>query len=451
MKRVVVFSIDGLPFTMLKQLIADKALPNLAAFAQQASLRQINSVYPTVSSAAWTSFITGKQPGKHGLYGFVDRKPDSYETTVPLAGTIRAKNIWEMLSERGLRVFGMNVPVTYPPKEVNGILIADFLCPNLDKVAVSPDVRAFLKSINYEIDSDTSLARKSPDRFLRSLHDTLDKRMQAMFHYLGREHWDYFHAHVMETDRLLHFFPARRAGTDAPFAPQFLGYLQKVDGYFGSLAAALTDDTALVVLSDHGFCPVRTQVNLSRYLVERGWTTPAGAEPLHPLDIDPERSKAYSLIPGRVYLNVRGREPAGIVAPEDYAGLRKKVAQDILALRSSSGEHVIDSVFNRESIYWPDGAAAANPRAAVDEILAADTAFGRGPDLIAVPLDGYDLKMGLGASQVFVRTEIEGMHTFDDAFVMARGVKLPPDRLSIFQLTRHIIAALGVEPPVDMD
>ncbi len=451
MKQLFVLSIDGLPFSFLKDLMEAKELRNLAAVATESTFSQMDSVHPCVSSAAWTSFSTGKQPGKHGLFGFVERDELSYEVTVPLATTVRSKNIWQELSDRGLRVFGMNVPVTYPPMEVNGIIIADFLCPSLDQVALSPEVRLFLKSISYEIDSDPSLGRKSPDRMLRNLHVTLERRMQAALHYLRSEPWAYYHAHIMETDRLFHFFYARHLAGDKRYSGEFLAFLRKVDEFVGKFAAALPAGAALVILSDHGFCPIKAEVQLARYLAEKGWTTPASAAPLQPLDIAPARSRAFTLIPGRVYVNLRGREPGGIVPPEEYAAVRAQIARDLEALHAPNGEPVIARVYRREELYWPDGASASDPRMPPEKVIERRGAFGRAPDLVAVPHDGYDLKMGLGAPDVFVTTELEGMHTFGDAMIMARGVGLPRERFAIHRVARSIYEALGVEPPADLD
>jgi predicted AlkP superfamily phosphohydrolase/phosphomutase len=206
-----------------------------------------------------------------------------------------------------------------------------------------------------------------------------------------------------------------------------------------------------VVLSDHGFCPIKSEVQLSHYLVERGWTALAKAQPEHPIDINPETSKAYTLIPGRIYLNVRGREPGGIVAPEDFAEVREELARDLLELRAPNGDPVIKRVYKREEVYWPEGAHGPEPDIPLSQLLRGAGAFGRGPDLVAVPYDGYDLKMGLGASNIFLRTELQGMHTYHDALLIARGVELPEGRLNIMQVTKYLMKALGVEPPEDMD
>jgi len=451
MTQLVVLGIDGVPYTLLKQLLAGKGLPNFSRFAAESDFRQMDSVHPTVSSAAWTSFVTGMQPGKHGLFGFVERRPGSYEIMIPLSTSVRAKSIWEVLSEAGRRVLGMNVPVTYPPREVNGILIGGFLCPSIDKVANPPAVSEYLKSIGYRIDTDAMLARKSADLMLPDIHETLDRRMEAMFHFLEQEDWDYFHTHVMATDRLCHFLLARYEAGEAKYAEAFLSFFRKLDDALGRLMDALPEGTGLVVMSDHGFCPIRSEVQLSRLLVETGWTTPAGDSPRHPLDIDPSKSRAYSLIPGRIYVNLRGREPEGIVPSGDYDKVRSQLTAELLALRAPNGDKVIRKVFRREEIYWPMGRKGPDPDMPVEEVLASEGAFGASADLIAVPFDGYDLKMGLGQSETFVSTELEGMHTYHDALIMLRGVELPAGRFSIYQVTRHILSALGVQPGEDMD
>jgi len=448
--RLVVLGIDGVPFSLLSELTERVQLPNFKRLREQTGLVQMDSVHPTVSSAAWTSYVTGSQPGKHGIFGFIDRKPGSYQMTIPLANSVSAGTIWQVLSDAGKRVFGMNVPVSYPPRAVNGILIGGFLCPSIEKVASPAELVPYLKSIDYQIDTDPALARRSTDEMLPNIDKTLDARMEAMFHFLRQERWDYFHTHVMATDRLNHFLLARYQAGDLRYAEAFLAFYRKLDGYLGRLLDTLPDDCGLLVLSDHGFCPIKSEVQLSRYLIERGWCSVLG-QPRHPLDIEPSGTRAFTLIPGRLYLNVKGREPAGVVEPDDYGRTRDELAQDLLALRAPSGEPVIRKVFRREEIYWPAGESAAQPERGAAALLAADGAFGRAPDLVAIPYDGYDLKMGLVAPETFVRTELEGMHTYDDALVMARGVELPAGRFSIVELTRCVLNALGVQVPADMD
>ena len=450
-KRIVLLSIDGVPYSLLSRLVEAGQLPNFARLAEKAGLRQMDSVHPTVSSVAWTSYLTGKQPGKHGIYGFVERKPRTYEISIPRSTSLTAKTIWEILSEVGMRVFGMNVPVTYPPRQVNGILISGFLCPTVEKVAYPLQISEYLKSIDYQIDSDPMLARESKDRMLPNVHKTLDSRMEAMFHFLAQEQWDYFHTHIMATDRINHFLIEEYEQSSGKYAKEFVRFYQKIDSYLGKLMDIVGSQYSLVVMSDHGFCPIISEVQLSHYLVERGWTVPAGSSSRSPLDIDPGKSRAYTLIPGRVFVNLKGREPAGIVPPEEFEQVREELTRDLLALRAPNGDQVIKQVFKREELYWGSDAHGPEPEMPLDKLLSTQTSFGRAADLVAIPFDGYDLKMGLAASQTFVKTELEGMHTYHDAMIMAQGVELPKERFSIINVAKCVFRALGVEPPADLD
>jgi predicted AlkP superfamily phosphohydrolase/phosphomutase len=449
----VVLSIDGVPFTLLARLVQDGELPAFARLIQEADFRQMDSVQPTVSSVAWTCFATGRNPGKHGVYGFVDRDPAGYDITIPLSTTIRGKTVWEVLSDAGKRVFGMNVPLSYPPRSVNGILIGGFLCPDVGKAAFPAEVNGYLRSIGYRIDSDPMLARQSREAMVPDLHETLDRRMEAMFHFLDQEqwHWDYFHTHVMVTDRLHHFLLKDYEEGHPVFREEFLRLYRRIDAYLGELMEVLPEEATLIVLSDHGFCAMRAEVQLSRWLIERGWTAPAPGQPGGPLDIDPSQSRAYTLIPGRLHLNLEGREPGGIVPRDRYFEVRQELASDLLSMRAPDGEPVIREVQLREEVYWPGGRHGPDAESALKELLRTDRPFGLGPDLIAVPHDGYDLKMGLAAPEVFRTTELQGMHTFDDALIIARGLELPTERLGVTALTPHLLAALGVDPPAEMD
>jgi len=282
---------------------------------------------------------------------------------------------------------------------------------------------------------------------LDDLDVTLAKRAEAMFHFLAQGDWDFFHTHVMGTDRINHFLLARLEADDATFAPAFKAYYRKVDEVIGRLSEAIGDDTPLMIMSDHGFCPIAHEVQLSRHLIDAGWTAPAD-EIRSPLSFDPARTRAYCLIPGRIYVNVAGREPGGIVPADEYDTVRERVARDLLALRDPQGRAVIRKVARREELYWPEGMSGPDPELRTPGGL---PPYAQAPDLVAIPHDGYDLKMGLSAPEVFTRTALEGMHTYADALCFARHIDLPPGDLEIRQLAGPIFAALGVPAPETFD
>ena len=160
-KRMAVLGLDGVPYTFLQKMFSEGRLPNLSKLFSQGTFKRMNSVIPTVSSVAWATFATGKNPGEHGIYGFIDRKPGSYEIYIPLSTDVRAKTLWETLGEKGKRVIVINVPMTYPPRKVNGIMVSCFLCPDIKKVAYPSDVAIKLKELGYRIDVDVETGKVS--------------------------------------------------------------------------------------------------------------------------------------------------------------------------------------------------------------------------------------------------------------------------------------------------
>ena len=122
--RVVFIGLDGTPYTFMQRLIEQGRAPNAARLAQQGSLLRMDSMWPWVSSVAWSTMMTGVNPAKHNIFGFIDRDPATNKQFIPTSRNMKAKTLWEVLSDAGKRVVVVNVPVTYPPRQVNGILVA---------------------------------------------------------------------------------------------------------------------------------------------------------------------------------------------------------------------------------------------------------------------------------------------------------------------------------------
>jgi predicted AlkP superfamily phosphohydrolase/phosphomutase len=431
-RRVLVLSIDGVPHSFLQSQMAQGRLPNLSGMVQGGTFARMRSVLPTISSVAWSTYMTGKNPAKHGIFGFVDHKPNSYEVFIPTSLNMTSKTLWEILGQSGKEVVVINVPVTYPPRPVNGILVSGFLASNLKKAAYPEDVGQQLEQMGYRIDADAALAHQSLDRFLEDLHHTLEKRIQTMYFFLDKQPWDYFHLHVMGTDRINHFLWEHMEREDPRYGRAFLDYYERIDEILGNLNGKLGDDVTFIVMSDHGFCSVKREVNLSRFLIDKGLlsfeqTPPRGLGDIHPSSI------AYSLIPGRIYLNLKDREPKGSVNPSDYEKVRKEVSEELLGLRDpESGKQVIQKVVPREEIYSGDSLSLA-------------------ADLIAVPFDGFDLKADIRKEHLIEKNAIEGMHTYDDAFLYMRGQPSVQEGFEIMDLMPTILSIMDVPVPEDVD
>ncbi len=433
-QRVLVLGIDGVPFSLMKGFIGDDLLPNFKTILSQGSLKRMNSVLPCVSSVAWASYMTGMNPAKHNIFGFIDRVPQTMEMFVPTSSHMAAETLWEWLSQNGKKVLVVNVPGTYPPRVVNGILIAGFLCADIDRISYPREVAQDLKAMGYRIDIDSWKAREFRDDFLVDVNDALDRRFDAAFGLMNQVDWDFFQLHIMETDRINHFLLRQWKKGDPVYGPLFLKFYQKLDGYLGALIERSTDETELIILSDHGFCELKQEVYLN-YWLEQGGFLKMKKKSDSVRDIHPE-SRAYSLFPGRIYVNLKGREATGRVEEgQAYEMTRQNLTEGLLGIRDPErGEPIIRTVLKREEVYKGPYLPSA-------------------PDLVAIPNEGYDLKGNFTKSTLTARGEVEGMHTYDDAllFVRNREIQKEDNEFGIMDSYSVVPRLMGLKRPEGLD
>jgi predicted AlkP superfamily phosphohydrolase/phosphomutase len=433
-KRVVAIGIDGVPYTYMQRMLQAGEMPNFRATVEEGALVQMDTTLPNVSSVAWASFMTGQNPGKHNIYGFVDRRPGALKIFIPTARNLRSPALWEILSEAGKRVFAMNVPVTYPPRKVNGIVVGCFLSPSAEKAAPTPEVAAALKRLNYCVDADPWKARQDKEGFLSHLDEVFERRIDAMRYFWREEPWDFFMAHIMETDRLHHFFWEEMEQGHPRYAPAFLDFYRRLDDVLGEVRSWVDDEATLLVVSDHGFCAIKQEVYVNTWLHQAGYLDYL-SDDASTLEHMAPSSVAYSLDPGRIFLNVRGREPEGRVAPgEEYERLRDEIAGSILAMRDpDSGERMVDRVYRGEELYHGPYAAVA-------------------ADLVLSMRDGYDPKGRFGSDRLTYKDgALVGMHTTPDALLYIGGVKQIGRRPEITDVAPTVLDLLDVPAPADTD
>lgn len=307
------------------------------------------------------------------------------------------------------------------------------MCPSLDKATYPPQFADVLKKMDYIIDVDPWLARESRDKFLTELHRALRRRFELAFYLMQKEEWDFFMCHLMETDRLHHFF-WRQMEEDHPIdAARFYNLYTVLDDLVGELQNRLPREASLVMLSDHGFCRAKREVELNCWLVKQGWLKFTKDNPESLADIHPE-SSAYSLIPGRIFINLKGREPNGSIEPgREYDIVRQKMIGALLSLRDpNDGVPVLKDAVLRERLYI--GPATINAA-----------------DIIAVPNDGYELKAKLDATELYSASEMSGTHTYDDAFLFVDGGAAPRAGLNVSDAMPTILELMGSKIPRDLD
>ena len=392
--RVAFFGIDGVPYS----LIADNpdTFPNLTALAREGSSGAIDSIVPPESSACWPALTTGVNPGQTGVYGFQDRENGSYDTYVPMGQDVRATRIWDRVADDGRDATVMNVPVTFPPQRNVQRMVSGFLSPSVEKASYPDELRNDLESSNYRIDVNAKLGHdEDKSEFMEDAHETLDARYEAFRRYVEKDDWDLFFGVFMTTDRVNHFL-FRDYERDGENKEAFLEFYEKVDSYLGRLREALPEDVTMVVASDHGFTSLDYEVHFNAWLQEEGWLSYRSNDH-DSLDDISEETRAYSLIPGRFYINLEGREPRGVVPQEEYEATRAELKSALESLEGPDGNPVADRVVTREEAFRGDH----------DDIA---------PDLVVVPNHGFDLKAGFkGDEDVFGVGPRNGMHSFDNA------------------------------------
>ena len=392
--RVAFFGVDGVPHS----LIADHydEFENLAAIADEGSAGAIDSIVPPESSACWPALTTGVNPGETGVYGFQDREVGSYDTYVPMGRDVQATRLWDRVAEDGGDATVLNVPVTFPPQRNVQRMVSGFLSPGVDDAAYPDELGEYLDGMNYRIDVNAKLGHSDDkEEFIEDAHKTLDRRFEAFKHYIQEDDWDLFFGVFMTTDRVNHFL-FKHYEEDGEYKEEFLEFYRKVDDYLGQLRELLADNVTMVVASDHGFTSLDYEVHLNEWLQEEGWLTYDDDDHETLGDID-ESTDAYSLIPGRFYINLEGREPRGSVPEDEYEAVRDELQEKLENLIGPDGNPVADRVVTKEEAYRGDH----------DDIA---------PDLTVVPNHGFDLKAGFkGSEDVFGVGPRNGMHSFDNA------------------------------------
>ena len=407
-------------------------MPNVAEMAEEGTLTGIDSVVPPESSACWPAMTTGTYPTRTGVFGFQERERDSYETYVPLSDHVSGKRVWDAVGDADRSSVVLNVPVTFPPSTRIQRMASGFLSPDLESATSDESLRETLDGFDYRIDVNAKLGHDDDKtEFLENAHATLDARYEAFSHYLAEDDWDLFFGVFMSTDRVNHFLFGDYA-TDGEYAEEFLEFYRTLDEYIGAIRDSLDDDATLVVASDHGFTRLEWEVNCNQFLADEGWLSYDGDDHDSLTDIDDE-TRAYSLIPGRFYLNLEGREPNGVVPEDEYEATREELIEDLESLTGPDGRQVCRRIVKGEDAF--DGAH--------DDIA---------PDLVVIPADGFDLKSGFsGKEAVFTEGPRNGMHKFENSLLYATDPDLDLADANLFDVTPTILDLLDVDADAEFD
>ncbi len=397
-RRVVVFGIDGLGVNVLQKII--KRFPefkNLKRISEECL--SVRSELPELSSVNWTSFYTAKGPEDHGIFGFVHIDPKSYNSYLVNFSHVAQPTIFDKLGDRGLISKVINLPNTYPARPINGVLISGFVAESFEKSVYPRFLIPILKSHNYILEPDATKAVSKKEEFLKDLLDSLESRKRIFDLFWRDLAWNLFVFVITEFDRMAHFFIKDMLNPSSALHESCKIVLQKIDLFVGDLFErfyALPEPKRLIIMSDHGFDLLDVEFDLNVWLKKMGLLC-FSYTPKHELDssaID-EKTYAFALDPGRIYVHKKGRFSKGRVDKFSYPSLIKDIKHSLQSL-TYQGKRIIKKVLTKEEIY---------PGCDCENV----------PDLLCVPEKGIDLKAKFNRTEQFGYFGRDGTHTFFDS------------------------------------
>ena len=483
---LLIIGLDGADWRILDPWLQDGSLPHLAALKQRGAYGALASTIRPESSIAWTTFATGVNAGKHGIFGFVGQQPASYALSLNTATAIRAETFWQRAAAAGKRIALLNVPMTYPPRPVaRAAVIAGMLTPDVHSAFTHPPAlrEALLKAVpDYAIGTPRRNMRLRD--YIRAVTQTIDARGRAAVWLLQQDAWDAAVVVFSSTDRLQHAalhllhpqhprYDARQAAKELPL---LLSAYQTLDAAIGDLLHQAGPDATVVALSDHGFTPAARIFYVNRWLQEQGLLVTTGKTPSlglwarlrqqpglrrlkqrlpglrtwhHAPPLAPyfktvvwEKSQVWYSPTGGLRFNIRGREPQGVISTADARLLADDLQTALRHLTDPvTGVAPIAAVMPREALYH----GPYTPNA--PDLILEPQREGRHPLHNSLILPDF-------ASSIFADShDLTGNHALD-GILLAAGPHIKPgfrQRAHLLDMAPTFLHLLGVRPPEEME
>jgi predicted AlkP superfamily phosphohydrolase/phosphomutase len=343
------------------------SLPTLSALASRGAAGILRSCDPPITVPAWSVMTSSRSPGALGIYGFRNRADHSYDH-LRLADSmaVNVPRVWDLLSSSQRPVIVLGVPGTWPVRPVNGVLVSCFLTPDVQRYQYThpPELAAEIEALVGRYMPDVEQFRtEDKERLLTDIETMTDRRFQVAEHLLATRPWDLFFMVEMGTDRIHHGFwrytdPQHRLHERGNrWSRAMFDYYRRLDARIGRLLRFADDDTAVIVVSDHGAKRMDGGICINEWLRREGYLTllnePPAPAPLAPEMVDWSRTIAWG--EGgyycRLFINVAGREPCGAVAAGQYERVRDELKARLEALGDERGQSIGTQALRPEELY----------------------------------------------------------------------------------------------------
>lgn len=368
-RRIFVIGLDSAPPGLLFGKFLDN-LPNIKKLLEKSIYGPMQSTIPAITIPAWMVMATGKTPGELGLYGFRHRKKGTYnDIWIAHALMVKEKAVWDYIAEKGKKSILVGVPPSYPPKPINGHLISCFITPDASVDYTHPKgLKGEVERLVGEYIFDVIFRKENRDEVKEQLWEMTKKRFEVIRYLIQEKEWDYFEFVEIGLDRVHHAFwkyfdeNHHLHEPNSKYKDVIPDYYKLLDREIGKTLELLDlDDTAVVIVSDHGIKAMKGAFAINQWLIEEGLLKVKNPEILKEgrqvrfkeLKVDWGKTIAWAWggYYSRVFLNVRGREPHGIIEPFRYEVVRDEVAGLIKSIRGPNGEKWDTKVFYPEDIY----------------------------------------------------------------------------------------------------
>ncbi|HUV35998.1 MAG TPA: alkaline phosphatase family protein [Patescibacteria group bacterium] len=344
-----------------------KEMPNFRRLLGGGLWGNLVSIVPPITIPAWSCMMTSYDPGMLGFYGFRNRKSRAYEELyVVNSGAVKAKTVWNHLSRNRLRSILVGIPQTYPPKPLNGVMVSGFLTPGRDSTFTYPaelalDIDGFSGG-EYIIDvKDFRTEEKAA--LLEQIYTMTERRFRLFRHLLTSEDYDFAMMVEMGPDRIHHAFwrfydrDHRLYEKGNEFEDVIRRYYLYLDEEVGRVLECLDGDTSVMIVSDHGAKTMHGGICINEFLMNEGVLalkeSPSEPTPLRPSMIDWKKTKVWGEggYYARIFFNVSGREPQGVIQPSELESFRSRLKAKLEALTDDKGNNIGTRVFIPEEIY----------------------------------------------------------------------------------------------------
>ena len=357
----------GLDCAAPEVVFGDERLVNLRRLMDAGTYGRLESVYPPITVPAWMCMCTSQDPGSLGVYGFRNRLDYSYDKLgFANSASIKTFAIWDQLAREGKRSIIMGVPPNYPPRKINGISIGCFLTPDTTKNDFThpPSLKAKIHELVGEYPVDVKNFRTDRKDWLRDEIFKMSEKHWKVVHWLLKEQdWDYFHYVDIGLDRMHHgfwnYFDQKHVLFEAgnPYQTAIPDYYLWLDEQIGKALELLDSETIVLVVSDHGAQRLDGGIAINQWLIREGLLVlneyPTTLTPFEKLNVDWTKTRVWSEggYYARVFFNVQGREPQGVIPANEYEAFQEEMRSKIEAITDTEGHPLSSLVFKPKDLY----------------------------------------------------------------------------------------------------